>query len=149
MVLPALDLIVHNLLALAFAMVVVLLLSQILVTAFVRVSGQVLRVSAFRHLTAQDREALRKSLRRRVLLGVALFGAALVAGVVIASVRGIRALDLATSALAYVREQDFTLLKRHLWVAMGLAIGGGFTDVAARALASAAGKGLSRRSSST
>lgn len=144
MILPTLDLLAHNLVALLVAMVVVLLLSQLLVAGLLRAAGRVLRVSAFTNVTQEDREAFRKSLRRRTLIGVTFVGLALVVGAVIASVNGARATDLAGVALSHLRAYDFTSLKRHLWMAGGLVLVAILTDIITRALASAIGKGLSR-----
>src|SRR4051812_30013283 len=98
MALPNLSLLLHNLVALCVAVVALMLLSQLVVTTLLWGAGVLLRLSAFKNVLPEDRDAFRRRVRRGALVWVAILGALLVAAALYASLRGIRAADVARGA---------------------------------------------------
>jgi small conductance mechanosensitive channel len=144
MVLPTLDLILHNLVALGVVVVVVMLISQLIMAAVLRIADPLFRSSLFDGLAKTDRDAFRRRVKRGTIVVVALISVALLVGSVIASFIGIRALDLAKGAWAWLRGQDFGPLRTRLLGAGGIVIGAVITDLVARAIVGGLAKALER-----
>ncbi|AUX30698.1 MULTISPECIES: mechanosensitive ion channel family protein [Sorangium] len=139
-----LDLLLHNLVALCIAIVVLLLLSELVVRLIHRGYAFALRSPTLEHVTADERKAFRRRVRRRALVWVALVGAVLMGGAAFAIVRGIRALDVVKSALVGLAGDDPALAKMRLLTALGIAVGALFVDALARGLADALGQAVAR-----
>ncbi|MDI1450963.1 mechanosensitive ion channel family protein [Polyangium sp. 6x1] len=139
-----LDLLLHNLVALCIAIVVLLLLSELVVTLIHRGYAFVLRSPALEHVTADDRKAFRRRVRRRSLVWVALVGAVLMGGAAFATYRGIWALDVAKTALRGLAGDDPALVKTRLLTTLGIGVGALFVDALARGLADVLGQAVSR-----
>ncbi|WP_437613626.1 mechanosensitive ion channel family protein [Sorangium sp. So ce834] len=139
-----LDLLLHNLVALCIAIVVLLLLSELVVRLIHRGYAFALRSPTLEHVTADERKAFRRRVRRRALVWVALVGAVLMGGAAFATVRGIRALDVVKSALVGLAGDDPALAKVRLLTALGIAVGALFVDALARGLADALGQAVAR-----
>ncbi|MCK6586443.1 MAG: hypothetical protein L6Q76_02555 [Polyangiaceae bacterium] len=141
--LPALDLLAHNALAVLVTVPLLILVSQIIVAGILQIVTRVLRSSIFEGVSAGDRAALRRQVRRRSLLIVLALSALLLAGALVASYRGLRAMDLARDALAWTRGQDFAVLQMRLLKVLAVAVAAYVVDAIARAIVTALGKGLS------
>lgn len=85
MKLPALDILLHNAAAFGIAMVAMILLAQLVMTAILRVSGRLLRSKLFEELGDEPREAFRRQVRRATAMFAALIGIVLLACGLIAS----------------------------------------------------------------
>ena len=109
-----------------------------------RVSTRLLRSQLFKEVTAEDRDAFRRRVRTKAILGMALIDLALLAGALIASAAGIRTLDLAKATILRLRAQDLGSLKAGLIAAGGIVLGALLLDRVARAVAAVLGKFLSR-----
>lgn len=144
MLLPTLDIIIHNLVALGVGIVVVMLLAQLVVAAVLRASNRFLRLSAFKELTPEDHKAFRGRVRRGALIVVALISAALLIGAAVATFLRHRALDLAKSALAPLAGQGLVPIGARLLNAAGVALGALFLDIVARAITGLLGNALER-----
>lgn len=140
--LPPLDLLLHNLVALLAAIALVMLLSQIVVSATLRLSGVLLHASLFEEVTAEERQALRKRVRRQALVVVALVSAALLVAAAVASFSGVRALDLVKAALGGVKAEDVYNLRKGLFGVGAIALSAVLLDGATRAVVTALGRGV-------
>lgn len=140
--LPALDLLTHNAIAVLVAIALCVLVTQVGVVLVLRVAAKVLALSAFEGVSKEDRAAFRRGVQRRALRFVLVLGAVLLVGAVVASYRGLRALDQGKAAVAWFLEQDFAALKRRLLSVVGILVGAGLLDGIARSLIAAVGKGL-------
>ncbi|MDC3954801.1 mechanosensitive ion channel family protein [Polyangium jinanense] len=139
-----LDLLAHNLVALCITIVVLLLLSELLVRTIHRGYAFLLRSPTLEHVTADERKAFRRRVRRRAIVWVALLVAVLMAAAGFATYRGIWALDVAKSALVALAGDDPALVKTRLLTAFGIAAGALFVDALARGLAEALGQAVAR-----
>jgi moderate conductance mechanosensitive channel len=142
MTVPTLDLILHNLVALGVVVVVLMLLSQLILAPILAISKRMLRSSLFNELTAEDRAAFRRRLRRGALVVVALLSVALLIGSFFMSFLGLRALDLARAAFTRLREQDLAPLTARLPKALAIALCALIVDAIVRAFAAGLGNAL-------
>ncbi|MDC3962610.1 mechanosensitive ion channel family protein [Polyangium jinanense] len=144
MTLPNLDLLVHNLVALCIVIVVLMLLSQLIVTAILRLSSVLLSASVLGDKeTVKDVGAeFRRRVRRSAVVGVALLGLLSLAAMGFLSLRGLRALDLALAFVARLREDASGPFKTRLLSSVGIILGALVVDAVARAIVAALGKGL-------
>lgn len=140
--LPPLDLLAHNLVAVLVALLGVMIVSELIVSAILRLSKLFLRASVFKEVSVEDREAFRKRVRRRVLAVVAIIGLLLLIAGAIATFTGHRALDLLKNALVELHLEEATSLKTGIAGAAGIALGALIIDTVVRALAGLLGKGL-------
>src|SRR4051812_47936388 len=114
MLVPSLDLLAHNLVALCVAMLVLLLFSQLVVAAVLRTSKLLLRASLLKGVTAADEEAFRRGVRRKSFVGVAAVMAVLLCGALLATVLRIRALDWVKATIAQLRPEDIENIKERV-----------------------------------
>lgn len=112
--LPALELVTHNAVAVLLGVPLLIAISQLIVAVILQIATRVLRTSIFEGVTAEDRAALRRRVQRRALLIVLALSAMLLVGALVASYRGLRAMDLAKNALTWTRGQDFAVLRMRL-----------------------------------
>ncbi|MDI3282553.1 mechanosensitive ion channel family protein [Polyangium sp. 15x6] len=139
-----LDLLAHNLIALCITIVVLLLLSELLVRVIHRGYAFILRSPTLDHVTADERKAFRRRVRRRAIVWVAFIVAVLMAAAAFATYRGIWALDVAKSALVALAGDDPALIKTRLLTTFGIAAGALFADALARGLAEVLGQAVAR-----
>ncbi|MDI1477272.1 mechanosensitive ion channel family protein [Polyangium sp. y55x31] len=139
-----LDLLLHNLVALCITIVMLLLLSELVIRTIHRGYAFILRSPTLEHVTADERKAFRRRVRRRALVWVALVGAGLLAAAFFATYRGIWALDVAKSALRGLAGDDPALVKTRLLTTFGIAVGALFVDALARGLADVLGQAVAR-----
>jgi small-conductance mechanosensitive channel len=144
MVLPALDLILQNLIALIIVVIVLMLLSQLVTATILGVSGRFLRSSLFKELTPGDRDAFRKHVRRSTLGVVALLSAAALIGAVAATFFKIRSIDLVKSAAGRLSLADAAPFTVRIAQAIGIVLGALVVDTVARAAAALLGRALER-----
>jgi moderate conductance mechanosensitive channel len=142
-VLPPLDILIHNLVAVLAALVLVLLLSELMIALILRASNVLLRAAIFDTVTAEERVTLRRRVRRRTLVVVAFIALALLAGAVLASFEGYRALDLVRGFIVARSGEDFASLRANAIKVAGIVAVALIADVIARGFAGALGKGLS------
>ncbi|APR82654.1 Potassium efflux system KefA protein / Small-conductance mechanosensitive channel [Minicystis rosea] len=143
-VLPPLDLLAHNLAAVLAAVVLVMVFSQVVSSAIQRASRLFLQASVFDALTDEEREAMRRRVRRRSLIMVALISLALLVAGVAGSFLGVRALDVLRSALGGMGGGDPVLLREGLAGVAGIVAAALVLDVLARAVVATLGKALAR-----
>lgn len=142
--LPPLDLLAHNLIALLAAIVLLMLLSQIIVSATLRISSLFLSTAIFKEATAEDRDTLRKRVRRRALVVVGLLSLLLLITALAGSFMGYRALDLVKSALSGIKAEDLYNLKKGLLGAVAIVITALIIDGIARGIIAGVNKVFSR-----
>ncbi|MFT3769448.1 MAG: mechanosensitive ion channel [Minicystis sp.] len=143
-VLPPLDLLAHNLAAVLAAIVLVMVFSQIVSSAIQRASRLFLQASVFDALTDEEREAMRRRVRRRSLITVALLSLALLVAGVAGSFLGVRALDVLRSALGGMGDGDPSLIRQGLAGVAGIVAAALVLDVLVRAVVATLGKALAR-----
>jgi moderate conductance mechanosensitive channel len=142
--LPPLDLLAHNLVALLVAIVAVMLLSQVILSATVRISRLFLSAAIFKEVTEEDHEALRKQVRRRSLVAVSIVSLGLLVAALVGSFKGVRALDLVKAALGEIKPEDLYDLKKGLLGVAAIAFAALIVDGLARGLTAALDKVFSR-----
>jgi moderate conductance mechanosensitive channel len=146
MALPSTDLLLHNLIGVGVAVVTLMVLAQLVRVVVLGASNRLLRLSAFKKITAADRDAFQKRLGRITLVTVALLSAGFVVAGVIGTYLGIRALTVIQSGIAQLRSQDFASLNARLLRALGIVVVAILADVIARALIGGIGGVLGRSS---
>ncbi|HSN98513.1 MAG TPA: mechanosensitive ion channel family protein, partial [Candidatus Nanopelagicales bacterium] len=142
--LPPLDLLAHNLVGLLLAIIAVMVLSELVVSATLRVSKLLLGGSLFKEGTADDLEVLRKRVRRKALVAVGLLSLGMFAGALVASFAGLRALDIMKGVLAGLRPEDLSTLRSGVPVALGVIMMALLVDMIVGGVLSMLRKGLAR-----
>jgi small conductance mechanosensitive channel len=142
--LPPLDLLAHNLVALLIAIVLVMIASEIVVRAIFRISQLLLQASVFKDVSAEDREAMRRRVRRRTLIVVGVLSLGMLAAALVASYVGVRAGDVVRGAWGRVRQEDFTSLRTGALAAAGIGVAALIADAMVRSIVTALSDGLAR-----
>lgn len=140
--LPALDLLAHNAVAVLVATVALFLLMQMGVVVVRQLSTRLLSLKAFASISEEERSAFSKGLQRRALKFSLAISLLFAVGVVIASYRGVRALDELKAALAWIRAQDFSALRTRLLTMCGVLVLGYVSNSLGRGIVGLAGKSL-------
>lgn len=141
MVLPSLDLLAHNLVALCVVIVAMILLAQLIVSLLLRASAALQRIPWLGKVGAEARETFDRQIRRSARMGVAFVSLALFMGAVLLSYRGVRILDVVKAGAAQLRAEQ-SLVPR-LLTAGAVVIAAIALDAVVRALCAALGKGFS------
>jgi len=116
---PALDLILHNLVALGVSLVLLMVLGQLLLSAVLRLATYLLHTSMF---GAKNAEAFQRRMKRATLMAVALGGLMLLAGAIVLSFMQRRALDLVKLWFGHLQREDFEAVGLHVAYAVGIVV---------------------------
>ncbi len=144
MTLPNLDLLLHNLVGLCVGIVVLMLLSQIIVSTILRNAGKVLNLSLFKSVTAEDRAAFNRRVRRGALRWTALLAAILSVASAYATYRERRALNLAKQGGRWLIGDDLATLGVRLLTALLILLGAIATDTLVKGIVAGLAKLVSR-----
>ncbi|WP_394825503.1 mechanosensitive ion channel family protein [Pendulispora albinea] len=120
--LPALDLILHNLVALGVTVVALMLAAQLLLTVLLRISNRVLRSSLLGGEAGAHADAFRRRVKRTTLIVVAVMSALLLMGAAALSFIGLRALGLLKAWFGHLRHEDFAAAGVRLAYAGGILV---------------------------
>jgi len=142
--LPAIDLLAHNAIAVLATTLALFVLTQIGVVVVRRFLRKVLSLKTFDGISEEERSAFNKGLQRRALKFSLVVSLVFAVGAVIASYRGIRALDELKAALSWLRAQDFVALRARLLKTAGVLVLGYVANSLGRGIVEFADKALAR-----
>jgi moderate conductance mechanosensitive channel len=143
MSLPSLDHLTHNFVALCAAIVALILTAQLVVALILRATGPLLRIPWLARADAEVGEMFRRQVRRSARMGVALASLAMLAGMLLASLRRVRIVDLITDGIAQLLAGEPRFLTPRLLAVVAMVVAGAFVmESVASAFCAALGKGI-------
>ncbi|WP_394850565.1 mechanosensitive ion channel family protein [Pendulispora brunnea] len=116
---PALDLILHNLVAFGIALVLLMVVGQLLLSGVLHLAGYLLHTPLF---GAHNAEPFRKRMKRATLIAVAVGGLLLFIGAMVLTFLHRRALDLVKVWFGNLRQEDMEAVGLHVAYAVGIVV---------------------------